>query len=246
MKKIDLSKERYLLFVDTETIGSLFVKESVMPFEIGTKVYDTEKKQVVREKSYLIRKFFNNKFIMLSTFSATKYPEYFKKLENDKRYKTCSVKDVAQDLEKIIQRYNIKIMVAHNGNFDKCAIARLCEEFGVENPIKKIDLLDTMELSKIITFSKDYANYCIENKDILNSINESAFITNSGRVRTTAQAIYSYITKNPHFEEAHTGLEDIDIEIEIFKKSMDLLGNTMVELNVAPTWKDYAKVIEED
>ena len=24
MKKIDLSKERYLLFVDTETIGSLF------------------------------------------------------------------------------------------------------------------------------------------------------------------------------------------------------------------------------
>ena len=104
MKKIDLSKERYLLFVDTETIGSLFVKESVMPFEIGTKIYDTEKKQVVREKSYLIRKFFNNKFIMLSTFSATKYPKYFEKLENDKRYKTCSVNDMAQDLEKVIQK----------------------------------------------------------------------------------------------------------------------------------------------
>ena len=56
MKKIDLSKERYLLFVDTETIGSLFVKESVLPFEIGTKIYDTEKQKVVREKSYLIRK----------------------------------------------------------------------------------------------------------------------------------------------------------------------------------------------
>lgn len=246
MKKVDLRKEKYLLFVDTETIGSLYVKESVMPFEIGIKIYDTEKQQPIKEKSYLIRKFFNNKFIMLSTFSATKYPEYFEKLENDKRYKTCSVKDMTQDLEKIIQRYNIKIMVAHNGNFDKCAIARLCEEFGTENPMKKVDLLDTMELSKIITFSKDYANYCIENKDILNSINESAFITNSGRVRTTAQAIYSYLTKNPTFEEAHTGLEDIDIEIEIFKKSMDLLGNTMVELNVAPTWKDYAKVIEED
>ena len=246
MKKIDLSKERYLLFVDTETIGSLFVKESVLPFEIGTKIYDTEKQKVVREKSYLIRKFFNNKFIMLSTFSATKYPKYFEKLESDKRYKNCSVNDMAQELERVIQRYNIKIMVAHNGNFDKCAIARLCEEFGTENPTKKIDLLDTMELSKIITFSKDYANYCIENKDIKNSINESAFITNSGRVRTTAQAIYSYLTKNPTFEEAHTGLEDIDIEIEIFKKSMEMLGNPMVALNVAPTWKDYSKVIEED
>lgn len=245
MKKIDLSKERYLLFVDTETIGSLFVKESVLPFEIGTKVYDTEKQKVVREKSYLIRKFFNNKFIMYSTFSATKYPQYFEKLENDKRYKNCSVNDCMSDLSKVIQRYNIKIMVAHNGNFDKCAIARLCEEFGIDNPMKKTDLLDTMELSKIITFSKDYANYCIENREIKNSINESAFITNSGRVRTTAQAIYSFITNNPQFEEAHTGLEDIDIEIEIFKKSMEMLGNPMVALNVAPTWKDYSIVIEE-
>ena len=246
MKKIDLSKERYLLFVDTETIGSLFVKESVLPFEIGTKIYDTEKQKVVREKSYLIRKFFNNKFIMLSTFSATKYPKYFEKLESDKRYKNCSVNDMAQELERVIQRYNIKIMVAHNGNFDKCAIARLCEEFGIENPTKKLDLLDTMELSKIITFSKDYANYCIENQNVKNSINESAFITNSGRVRTTAQAIYSFITKNPTFEEAHTGLEDIDIEIEIFKHSLNLLGNTIVNLNTSPSWRDYSKVVEED
>jgi hypothetical protein len=31
-----------------------------------------------------------------------------------------------------------------------------------------------------------------------------------------------------------------------FEKSMEMLGNPMVALNVAPTWKDYAKVIEED
>lgn len=246
MQKIDLKKERYLMFIDTETIGSLFVKESVLPFEIGMKIFDTEKQQVVKEKSYLIRKFFNNKYIMLSTFSATKYPNYFEKLENDKRYKTCSVNDTMQDLTKIIQRYNIKIMVAHNGNFDKTAISRLCEDFGVENPFEKIDLLDTMEISKIITFSKDYANYCIEHKDRLNSMKESCFITNSGRVRTTAQAIYCYLSNNENFEEKHTGLEDIEIEIEIFKESMKRLGNTIVNLNVAPTWKDFSKVIEED
>ena len=244
-KKIDLKKERYLLFVDTETIGSLFVKDSVLPFEIGTKVYDTEKQKVVREKSYLVRKFFNNKYIMLSTFSATKYPSYFEKLENDKRYKTCSVNDIMQDLTKVISRYGIKVMVAHNGNFDKTAIGRLSEDFGTENPFENIDLLDTMELSKVITFSKDYADYCIANKDILNSVKDSCFITNSGRVRTTAQAIYSYITQNPTFEEAHTGLEDIDIEIKIFEKSMEMLGNTIVNLNVAPTWKDYSIVVEE-
>jgi len=246
IKKVDLKKERYLMFIDTETIGTLNVKESVLPFEIGMKVLDTETNKVVKEKSYLVRKFFNNKYIMLSTFSATKYPNYFEKLENDKRYKTMSVNDISKDIDKIIQRYNVKIMVAHNGNFDKTAMARLFEDFGVDNPFENIDLLDTMELSKVITFSKDYANYCIENKDRLNSVKDSCFITNSGRVRTTAQAIYCYLSNNSQFEEAHTGLEDIDIEIEIFKKSMEMLGNTIVNLNTAPTWRDYSVVVEED
>lgn len=246
IKKIDLQKERYLMFIDTETIGTLNVKESILPFEIGMKVYDTEQDKIVKEKSYLVRKFFNNKYIMLSTFSATKYPNYFEKLENDKRYKTMSVTDIARDIEKTISRYAIKIMVAHNGNFDKTAISRLFEDFGVDNPLENIDLLDTMELSKVITFSKSYAEYCIAHKDRLNSIKDSCFITNSGRVRTTAQAIYCYITNNSEFEEAHTGLEDIDIEIAIFKKSLELLGNTMIDLNTAPTWRDYSKVIEED
>ena len=246
MKKTDLKNERYLMFIDTETIGSLFVKESVLPFEIGMKIYDTEKNKVVKEKSYLVRKFFNNKYIMLSTFSATKYPNYFEKLENDKRYKTYSVNDIMNDISKIISRYSIKIMVAHNGQFDKTAIDRLCEDFGVENPMKNIDLLDTMEISKIITFSQDYTNYCIKNKDRLNNVKDSCFITNSGRVRTTAQAIYCYLTNNANFEEAHTGLEDIDIEIEIFKHSLNLLGNTIVSLNTSPSWRDYSKVVEED
>ena len=245
IKKTDIKKQKYLLFVDTETIGSLYVAESVLPFEIGIKVFDLENMKVVKEKSYLIRKFFNNKYIMLSTFSATKYPKYFEKLQNDKRYKLVSTNDMAQDLEKIINRYNIKIMVAHNGKFDQNAIARLCEEFGVDNPSKKIDLLDTQEISKIITFSKGYADFCLENEDKQNNLKESAFITNSGRVRTTAQAIYSYLSGDADFQEAHTGLEDIDIEIEIFKESMNMLGNTIVNLNTSPKWSDYS-IVKED
>lgn len=244
-KKIDIKTKKYLMFIDTETIGTLNVKESVLPFEIGMKILDTETKKVVKEKSYIVRKFFNNKYIMLSTFSANKYPNYFKKLDTDKRYKTYSVNEISQDIEKIKNRYNIDIMIAHNGNFDKTAMARLFEDFGVDNPFENIDLLDTMEMSKVITYSKDYVDYCIKNKDRLNAIKESCFITNSGRVRTTAQAIYCYLSKNSQFEEAHTGLEDIDIEIEIFKASLERLGNTMVALNTSPSWRDYSKVIED-
>lgn len=246
MKKIDLKKERYLIFVDTETIGSLTTKESVYPFEIGVKVYDNENKKILVEKSYLVKKFFNNKFVMLSSFSATKYPSYFEKLENDKRYNLYSVNAIAKDIEKYINKYHIKTMVAHNGNFDKTAMARLFEEFGVYNPFAKINLLDTMELSKVITYSKEYANYCIAHRNRLDNMKQSCFITNSGRVRTTAQAIYCYISKNADFEEAHTGLEDIDIEIAIFNESLARLGNTLVNLNTTPDWRDYSIVIEEE
>lgn len=61
IKKIDIKKQKYLLFIDTETIGCLYVSESILPFEIGIKVFDLENMKVVKEKSYLIRKFFNNK-----------------------------------------------------------------------------------------------------------------------------------------------------------------------------------------
>ena len=243
---IDLQEEKYLMFIDTETIGTLNVKESILPFEIGMKIYDREEGKVVKEKSYLVRKFFNNKFVMLSTFSANKYPNYFDKLDNDKRYNVYSVNAIAKDIDKFIKRYNIKIMVAHNGEFDKQAMARLFNEFAVENPFENIDLLDTMQISKVITFSKDYVKFCLANKDKKDNLKNSRFITNGGRVRTTAQAIYSYIINDTEFEESHTGLEDIDIEIEIFKKSMEMLGNTNVRLNVAPTWRDYAVVTEED
>lgn len=246
MNKIDLKKVNYLMFVDTETIGSLFVEESILPFEIGIKIYDVKRGEVVQEKSYLVRKFFNNKYIMLSTFSATKYPVYLEKIKTDKRYKVMGAKDISQDIKKIISRYGIKIMVAHNGKFDKAATARLFAEFGTSNPFSKLDLLDTMELSRVITFSKEYTEFCLAHRERLNNMNESCFITNSGRVRTTAQAIYCFISDDPNFEEAHTGLEDIEIEIIIFEESLERLGNTLVNLNIAPKWSDYSVVYEEE
>lgn len=242
-KKVNIVKESYLLFIDTETIGSLQVPNSCLPFEVGAKVYDVQNKKVVYEKSFIVKKFFDNKYIMLSTFSALKYPGYFQKLDTDKRYKKCNVSEISKDIEKIIKKYHINIMVAHNAEFDYMALERLFNEFNCKNPFEKLDYLDTQELSTIITYSKDYANYCLANKEIISKdTKESCFITNSGRVRITAQALYSYLVKNPHFQEAHTGLEDIEIEIVIFEESLNRLGNTMVMLNHKPRWTDFSQV----
>ena len=70
-------------------------------------------------------------------------------------------------------------MVAHNGKFDKTAMERLFNEFGIDNPFENIDLLDTMELSKVIIF-KRLCKLLLKNKSKLNAMKESCFITNSG------------------------------------------------------------------
>ena len=46
---------------------------------------------------------------------------------------------------------------------------------------------------------------------------QRGYITANNQVRLTAEIIYRYITGNEDFEEAHTGLEDVKIETEIFK-----------------------------
>lgn len=236
--------ENYLLFIDTETIGSLFYTESVVPFEIGVKIYNQEKGKVEYQKSYIVRKFFNNKYIMYSSFSASKYPSYFEKLETDKRYKLMSAKDIQKELSRVIKKYNIKTMVAHNGKFDKVAVQRYFDDMGIENPMKNLHLLDTMEISKVITQRAEYEKYCIANKDITRKNNneiESLFLTKSGRVRTTAQAIYSYISNNPNFQEAHTALEDIDIEIAIYENSKIIGG--VAKLDYTPSWRDWTPIV---
>lgn len=230
------------MFLDTETIGTLDNMESVFPFDISIKIYDTDTEQVIKERCFLVRKFFNNKYVMMSSFSSTKYPEYEQKLQEDTRYSLNSVKEISEEIYKIINRYNIQVVVAHNGNFDLVALERLFSEFGIYNPFRKLDLLDTMEISKIITFSNDYRNFCIRHQELQNRNKESKFITNSRRVRTTAESIYCYLVDNANYSEEHTGLEDIDIEIYIYNVSYHLLGNKMITLNTKPEWKDYTTV----
>lgn len=246
-QEINLKERKYLMFIDIETIGTINVIESCLPFEIGMKIIDIKEDKIITEKSYLVRKFFNNKYIMNCTFSASKYPMYQEKLNNDKRYKLYNATEISKDIQRLIDKFEIDIMVAHNGKFDYSMLSAYFNEFETFNPFDNINVLDTMEMSKDITHSQNYVNWCLENKNITSVKNgsiESDFITASGRVRTTAQAIYSYLTKNPNFQEAHTGLEDISIEYEIFKASYSV--DKMFTLNTAPTWRDYEVVYTEE
>lgn len=247
-KRLNLSKERYLLFVDIETIGSIYYLDSCLPFDISYKVYDNINRTVVEEHCILIKRFFNNQYIMYTSFSGSKYDLYKQKL-NDRelvsKYSLNSPTSASQRLAKVIQKYNIGIMVGHNAKFDYTTLNKFYNEFRAYNPIQELDILDTIEIAKKLTNSKEYKNFCKSNKDILDNTKKSRkLITDSGRVRTTAEAIYCFISNNPDYVEEHTGLQDIDIEIAIYNYCIDRYAIKRANLNISPSWREYDTVAD--
>lgn len=240
-KKVNVRKVKNILLVDTETVMDL---ANAQPFDIGFIVYDNQKDEELKSGTCLVRKFVNNKYIMLSSWSANKYNSHYKKIMSEKNVKVESVKYISDYFTKLIKRYDIKYMVAHNGTFDIKALERLFKDNKVYNPFEKLNLIDTMEMSfKTISTTKKYEKFCLEHEDIRKKVNdkwESKFITNSQRVRTTAESIYSFIKNQVDFLENHTGLEDIKIELEIFKYCKS--KKALFKINFTPTWNMLAPI----
>lgn len=241
---VNVRQLRYVLFIDTETIGSFYDpdRSHIMPFDLSINVYNVRTGKVALKKCFLVRKFFNNQYCMWGTFSAGKYPRYQEALESSKDYFIGSTKEIGTRLEKIIRKYNIEYFVAHNGGFDQEAINNLFTHFEVSNPIEKLSYIDTMSFSRlVISNSKSYIKFCLDNAHVLNSAKESKFITKTGRVRETAEAIGCYLRGNPEWTEEHTGLEDISEEIKILEHC--LKNRSRIEPNFRPSWRELPIVL---
>ena len=62
---------------------------------------------------------------------------------------------------------------------------------------------------EVVATTPTYVKFCQDN----------GYMTNhkTPRPQTTAEILYRYITKNNQFNEAHTGLEDVLIEVKILE-----------------------------
>ena len=56
----------------------------------------------------------------------------------------------------------------------------------------------------------DYCLYCAKN----------GFYSKKGNMTTNAETVYKYLTKDKDFEEEHTGLADVRIELKILCKCL--------------------------
>lgn len=201
-------KEKFIV-LDVETANDI---PDTFTYDVGFVVADRSGK-IYHEHSFVISDIYTKeKELMQTCYYVNKLPLYEKRIAENK-VKVASIFTVRRLIAKYITEYNIKRVYAYNASFDRNALNttqryltkskyRWFFPYGVE-----ICCIWHMACQTICN-RMDYCLYCAKN----------GFYSQRGNMITNAETVYKYLTKDNAFEEEHTGLADVRIELEILCK----------------------------
>lgn len=208
-------KKRYMLTADVETVPITDIGKKVDPwnslvYDIGYTVNDC-KGNIVLERSFIVAEiFFGEREKMNSAYYREKIPSYLGDIAKGERI-IMPINVIRAIMNNDIKRYDINIFNAFNARFDISALNNTVRYFNENDKYffkKYLVVWDIMKMAKQTIYTqKKYNNFCVNN----------GFLTNKGNINQTAEAYYAFITKNPNFCEAHKGLDDVKIELAIYK-----------------------------
>lgn len=213
MTKID-KRKHYVLVLDTETAntiqnGKQMDMSNVLVYDCGWSVVDT-KENVYEERSFVNRDIFcYERDLMQSAYYSWKIPRYVAEIQAGIRT-MADFSEIRKALLADMENYGITEVVAHNARFDYNAL-NCTERYVTQSKFRYFfpygtEIWDTMKMARdVIHNMPTYRKFC----------EEHGLVTATGRLSTTAESLYKFITKNPDFVESHTALEDVQIEREI-------------------------------
>lgn len=209
-----MTTEKFLM-LDTETANSI---EDPFYYDLGFAVIDTEGK-VYEAASYVNADIFLDEEMMSTAYFKDKIPQYWAEIKAGSRLlKRHSA--IRKAVREVMAKWNIKCVVAHNARFDYRA-TNYTQRFLTSSkyryffPYNSV-ILDTLKMAReVFANDEQYTTFCKVNN----------YITKRGCVKLTAEILYRFLSGNNHFEESHTGLEDVLIEKVIFTKCLEKNSN---------------------
>jgi DNA polymerase III epsilon subunit-like protein len=197
--------EKFIV-LDTETTNDI---DCPLAYDIGFAVIDKQGK-VYESFSFVVAEIFLDEELMSSAFFAEKIPMYWEQIVKGER-KIKRLYNIRKTLAEVMQKYNTKIVIAHNARFDYISTATT-QRYLTKSKYRYFfpygtEIWDTLKMSREIF--KDDENYCA-------FCTENEYVTKNNSVKLTAEILYRYLTNDISFIESHTGLEDVLIEKEIF------------------------------
>lgn len=209
-------KDLYMVF-DTETCNTPKVDGQLdttcgQVYDFGLQIVDNEG-FVYDEMSFVNEDvFFGLPEAMREAYFADKIPQYLTDMRMGKR-KIINTWQMYKIVRELVEKYDIKAFIAHNARFD---VRVLNSTLRYQTKSKRrfffpfgIPIWDTMSMANdTICKQSNYRKFCLDN----------GYMTNHKipQVRKTAEILWRFITQDNSFEESHTGLEDVQIEAQIF------------------------------
>ena len=202
--------EKFIV-LDIETANSI---DDNFAYDIGFVVAD-RKMNIYEEYSFTIYDIFaREKELMQSAYYSEKIPMYQQALKNNDT-KMAQLTTVRKILHKLCKEYGIKKIYAYNASFDYRGCNKTLRyitkskmrwffPYGIE-----ICCIWHMACQTICN-RMDYAKFCLDNE----------FYSKAENMQTSAEIVYRFLHQNLDFEEEHTGLADVKIELEILCKCL--------------------------
>ena len=211
------------LFMDGETAETNMVNGQLdvangQVYDLGIQIVD--KDGYIYDEYSIVNEdvFFGMPQSMQEAYFADKIPQYLEDMRMGKR-KIVNSWQMYKIVTNLCRKYEVTAVVAHNAFFD-VRVLNATMRYQTKSRVRWFlpwgtEIIDTLKLARN-TFAKDpkYVEWCKEN----------GYMTNHEvpRPRLTAEILYRYVTGNDEFVESHTGLEDVEIEAELFMKMKEM------------------------
>lgn len=209
MTKID-KRKRYYLILDTETTNEM---PDQLTYDLGFAVVDKQG-NIYTSYSLVIRDiFYQEQELMQSAYYAEKLPQYYQGIR-ERKWVVCTLNQARIIINNVMKLYGIDTVLAYNMAFDQRALNNT-QRYVTKSKYRwffpygtKFECIWNMACQVICT-QKTFIRWAIENEK---------FSPSGSYISTSAETVYAYISAQTDFEEAHTGLDDVLIETQIFAK----------------------------
>lgn len=197
---------KYIIILDTETVSkkTYFSIYDHYVFDFGFCVVDTSNAKIVDKYDVFIKEIWEDEEFMKHFFFSDNYLDWYKgKMDKP----VVTMEKAREDFYKITDKYNIEEIAIFNATFDVNSLRTTSATFAKDIlDLYDFHVIDIWHMAcQALRDEEKYKAFC----------EEKGFVTDKGNIQSNVEAVYSYIT-NSNFEEAHTALEDSEIEKEIY------------------------------
>ena len=210
-KGATMSKRENILVVDVETCGA----QNNKVYDLGWAIVEKATKRIIESGSYAIAEvFYGCSREMRSAYYGEKLPQYFSGIRSGE-WTVMPPLNARDIITAAMKRHNVKKVYAYNCKFDRNALN------------STVRIVTENKFSYFFPYGTQFCDIwhiacqtTMKQRGFGRFARAHGFVSEKGNLRTSAEVCYAYITKNPEFEEDHTGLADVMIEIEILHHAL--------------------------